>query len=173
MHGDMIGSRPHSASAIDLLSSSERRCAMKVLVAFDGTEHSVLALEEGAKIAASEGAELTVLSVVQPDAGPSKSGGHAGLPPHADEDIAFAHTYLSERGIEASTKVSHGDPAEEIVEEARVGDFDLIVVGTRELGPVGRVLGSVSRKVAKASSSPVVVAGKTGTKRIEPVAAAR
>jgi nucleotide-binding universal stress UspA family protein len=144
---------------------------MKVLVAFDGTEHSVLALEEAAKITTSEGAELSVLSVVQPDAGPSKSGGHAGLPPHADEDIAFAHRYLTERGIEASTKVSNGDPAEEIVNEARAGDFDLIVVGTRELGPVGRMLGSVSRKVAKAAPSPIVVAGKDGTKRIEPVAA--
>ena len=146
---------------------------MKVLVAFDGTEHSVLALEEAAKIAASEDAQITVLSVVQPDAGPSKSGGHVGLPPHGDKDIAFAHTYLSERGIEASTKVNHGDPADEIVNEARVGNFDLIVVGTRELGPVGRVLGSVSRKVAQAAPSPIVVAGKTATKRIEPVAAAR
>jgi nucleotide-binding universal stress UspA family protein len=44
---------------------------MKVLVAYDGTERSVLALEEGAKIAASEGAEFTVMSVVRPDAGPS------------------------------------------------------------------------------------------------------
>jgi hypothetical protein len=68
--------------------------------------------------------------------------------------------------------VSKGDPAEEIVQEARVGDFDLIVVGTRERGLVGRVLGSVSRKVAKAAPSPIVVAGKSGTKRIEPVAVA-
>jgi nucleotide-binding universal stress UspA family protein len=146
---------------------------MKVLVAFDGTEHSVLALDEAAKIAASEEAQITVLSVVPPDARPSKSGGHVGLPPHADEDVAFAQNYLSERGIEASTKVNQGDPAEEIVDEARIGDFDLIVVGTRELGPVGRFLGSVSRKVAQAAPSPILVAGKTETKRIEPVAAAR
>jgi nucleotide-binding universal stress UspA family protein len=145
---------------------------MKVLVAFDGADHSILALDEAARLAAAEGAEITVLSVVQPDARGSKSGGHAGRPPHADLDIGLAQMYLRERGIEVATKLSHGTPAEEIVNEARLGDFDLIVVGTRELGSVGRVLGSVSRKVVHDAPCAVVVVGKTGTKRIEPAASA-
>ena len=144
---------------------------MKVLVAFDGTDHSILALDEAARIADAEGAEITVFSVVQPDARGTKSGGHVGRPPHADLDGGMAQIYFRDRGIEVATKTSHGNPADEIVNEAR-GGFDVIVLGARELGPIGRRLGSVSRKVVAAAPCPVVVAGKSGVKRFEPAAVA-
>ena len=146
---------------------------MKVLVAYDANEHSVFALDKAAEVAAAEGAEVTVLSVVTPDARGSKSGGHVGLPPHADADVTYAREHLGDRGIHAATKVAHGHPAAEILEEARVGSYDLIVMGSRELGPiVGRLLGSVSRKVVHDAPCAVIVAGKSGATRIEPTAAA-
>jgi nucleotide-binding universal stress UspA family protein len=146
---------------------------MKLLVAYDANEHSLFALDKAAEIAAAEGAEVTVLSVVAPDARGSKSGGHVGLPPHAGEDVAYARKYLGDRGIRAATKVAHGQPAAEILDEARSGSYDLIVVGSRELGPiVGRLLGSVSRKVVHEAPCAVIVAGKSGATRMEPKAAA-
>src|SRR3972149_9598059 len=60
---------------------SERGHVMKLLLAYDGFDHSQPALEETARIAHEEGAEVTVLSVVPPDARGSKSGGHVGLAP--------------------------------------------------------------------------------------------
>jgi nucleotide-binding universal stress UspA family protein len=145
---------------------------MKLLVAYDALEHSAFALDKAAEVAAAEGAEVTVLSVVQPDARGTKSGGHVGSAPHADTDVEYARGYLRERGLEAAGKVAHGDPAEEILSEARTGSYDLIVVGTRELGPVvGRLLGSVSRKVVKDAPCAVIVAGESGANRVEPTPA--
>jgi nucleotide-binding universal stress UspA family protein len=144
---------------------------MKLLVAYDGLEHSAFALDQAADVAAAEGAKVTILSVVGPDASGTKSGGHVGTT-HADTAVAYARGYLRERGIEATGKVAHGDPAEEVLSEARAGAYDLIVVGTRELGPiVGRLMGSVSRKVVKHAPCAVVIAGESGAARVEPTIA--
>ena len=141
---------------------------MKLLVAFDAREHSAFALDKAAETAAAEGAEVTVLSVVAPDARGTKSGGHVGSAPHADVDVAYACRYLGGRGIEAASKVAHGDPADEILREASAGDYDVVVVGTRELGPiVGRLMGSVSRKVVQHAPCAVIVAGRSGATRTE------
>lgn len=146
---------------------------MRILIAYDSTEPSELALEKAAEIATAEKAEVLVLSVITPDARGSKSGGHMGLRPHADSDVARAKKYLADRGIEAATEIAHGHAGEEILSEARAGGYDLIVVGSRELGPiVGRVLGSVSRKVVHDAPCAVVVAGKSGATRVEPTATA-
>lgn len=148
---------------------------MKLLVAFDGRAHSVFALDTAIEVAAkAENAQVTVFSVVQPDARGTKSGGHMGLPPHADEDLDYARGYLANHEIEAVTKAGQGDPADEILQEARTGGCDLIIVGTRELGPiVGRLLGSVSRKVAHDAPCPVIVAGSRGAERVEPTVGAQ
>ena len=55
---------------------------------------------------------------------------------------------------------------------AAAGGYDLLVVGSRGLGPVGRlILGSVSTELARRAPIPVLVAGKDTTERIEPVSA--
>lgn len=149
-----------------------RRWEMKLLLAYDGFEHSRFALEETARIAHDEDAEVTVLSIVPPDARGSKSGGHVSLPPHAEEDVARAEAYLAERGVEAQVAAGHGRPADEIVEYAEAGGFDLVLLGTRGLGPVGRVVrGSVGRKVAKHAPCAVRIVGKEGSETFEPMTA--
>ena len=48
----------------------------------------------------------------------------------------------------------------------------MIVVGTRELGPiVGRLQGSVSRKVVEGAPCAVIIAGESGATRVEPTTA--
>ncbi|MBD0291363.1 MAG: universal stress protein [Thermoleophilia bacterium] len=132
---------------------------MKLLLAYDGFDHSRRALEAVAALARGDGDAVTILSVVPPDARGSKSGGHVGLRPHAHEDVARAHAFLGDRGIHAEMKIAHGDPAGEIVAEAEGGRYDAIVTGTRNRGAVGRLLlGSVSSEVAKHAPCPVLVA---------------
>ena len=144
---------------------------MKILVAYDGFEHSDNAVREAAALA-GDGAEITILSVVPPDARGSKSGGHVGLAPHAHEDVARGHAYLRERGIPSTMEIQHGDAVDEIRAAAESGGYDLLVVGSRGRGPVGRlILGSVSTELARRSPIPVLVAGKDKTERIEPVPA--
>jgi nucleotide-binding universal stress UspA family protein len=146
---------------------------LKLLVAFDGLAHSIFALEKAAEVAAPEGADVTVLSVVPPDARGTKSGGHVGFAPHADADVEYARRFLGARGITAAPKLAHGDPADEILREAETGAYDVLVVGTRELGAiVGTLLGSVSRKVLEHAPCPVIVAGASGARRVDPTAAA-
>jgi nucleotide-binding universal stress UspA family protein len=132
---------------------------MKILIAYDGFERSTAALVEGAKLARATDAEITVLSVIPPDARASKSGGHVGLAPHAHVDVANAHRFLREQGLESEMKTASGPPAEEIVSEATEGGYDLIVVGARARGALGK-LGSVSAKVLRLATCPVLVAGE-------------
>jgi len=57
-----------------------------------------------------------------------------------------------------ATEVQVGEPAEEIVDLARLAGYDLIVVGSRGLSPVKEILlGSVSSRVLHMAPCPVLV----------------
>lgn len=144
---------------------------MKILLAYDGFEHSANALDEAVELGRSESAAITVVSVVPEDeARGTKSGGHRFLAPHAHQDVAKAHEFLRSRGVESEMKILHGDPVEELCKEAAEG-YDLALVGSRELGKLGDlVLGSVSRRLVAEMPVPVVVVGKDASVRHEPVA---
>lgn len=145
---------------------------MKILLAYDGFTHSENALAAVAELAGAPGTEITILSVVPPDARASKSGGHVGLRPHAHEDVARAHRYLRERGIESTMQMENGHPAGEIVRVAEEGGYDLIVAGSRGRNPVGELLlGSVSQAVVRQASCPVLVVTKDAEQRFEPTSA--
>ena len=145
---------------------------MKILLAYDGFTHSDNALATTADLGRSSDAEITILSVVPPDARGSKSGGHVGLRPHAHEDVARAHAYLRERGIESTMQMENGHPAGEIARVAEEGGYDLIVVGSRGRNAVGELLlGSVSHAVVKQAPCPVLVIAKDAEQRFEPTSA--
>ena len=142
---------------------------MKILLAYDGFEHSKHALEKAAELAGNGLGELRILSVVpEAEAGASKAGGHRWLAPHAHQDVAIAHRYLAEFGIEAEMKIAYGDPVEEIRNEAAQGDYDIIVVGSHGRGAIGRMfLGSVSTALLETAPCAVLVAAKNATVRRE------
>lgn len=143
---------------------------MKILLAYDGFQHSKHALEESAELAAKGRAAVTILSVVpEADARGSKAGGHRWLAPHAHQDVAVAHSYLGERGIEAEMKIAHGEPTEEICTEASDGGYDLVVAGSWGRGALGElILGSVSQRLVDEAPCPVLIAGKGATVRHAP-----
>jgi nucleotide-binding universal stress UspA family protein len=142
---------------------------MQILLAYDGFPYSDHALERAGELAAEEGASVTVLSVVPPDARGSKSGGHVGIRPHAHEDVARAHETLAARAIASEMRIEHGDPSTEILRVADDLGADLIVVGSRGLGRLGRLmLGSVSRDVVAGAPCPVMVVAKDGSEHLEP-----
>jgi nucleotide-binding universal stress UspA family protein len=61
-------------------------------------------------------------------------------------------------GVAFRTRTRKGDPAEEIVAEARGALYDLIVLGNRGLGGLkGILMGSVSSKVSHSAPCSVLV----------------
>jgi nucleotide-binding universal stress UspA family protein len=67
---------------------------------------------------------------------------------------------LSAEKIGASTDIRTGDAAEEIVKFAKENEVDLIVMGSRRLEGVSKIvvaLGSVARKVSERAFCPVML----------------
>jgi nucleotide-binding universal stress UspA family protein len=124
-----------------------------ILVAFDDTDHSRRALDRAAELAEAFGARVLVTSIAPLVHSSPRSVTHldrgGGVGTRAT-DVTSAATTLQERGIEAESVAIPGDPASAIARLAEDRDADLVVVGTRGLGPVQRLLGqSVSQSVAR------------------------
>ena len=142
----------------------------QILVATDGSEHGRNALEEAIELAAAAGARLTIVYVRHaptPVLGePFYQRSLSADVHHANETVAIAAGLACAAGVEAESEVLAGDPAERIVELARLRDADLIVVGSRGLGTVaGALLGSVSRDVLHQADRPVLVATRKAARR--------
>lgn len=130
----------------------------KLLLAYDGSEHSRRALDLAAEMARQFGAALTVLSVVPVHPGRAPIDPWDDTHVHADE-LVEARKLLREQGIEARLVESAGNVPEIIERFAEAGSFDAVIVGSRGLGILGRALqGSVSEHVATHASTTVVVA---------------
>ena len=130
----------------------------RILLAYDGGEPAIRALETTVDLAHKFGATVGVVSVIPMYAAPM------GVNPWDDREVhdaalRDAQTRLREQGIEAELIEPYGDPARLIEKIADERHFDTIVVGSRGEGGLGRLLGgSVSEHVAVHSHATVVVA---------------
>ncbi len=131
----------------------------RIVVGIDGSEDSLRALRAGQDLATRVGAELIVVNVVVP--GPTAEG-HA-LVPALDETAAHAQverwcrTLGADRPLPA-IEMRAGDARTELLGVVRDRSADLLVVGSRGLGPVGRLLlGSVATWLVGHSDVPVTV----------------
>lgn len=139
----------------------------RILVAIDGSEHAHRALLEAADLAELNNARLTVMTVCQKPSGLLVGGPVVptvdlrGL----DEALEREHQQLLESSLEEIPQdvsvvkiLAHGSPASAILEQARSGEHDLIVLGSRGRGSMtALLLGSVSHQVMQRSSIPVLV----------------
>ena len=147
----------------------------KILVALDGSESADRALDFALDLAEKYSADVVLLSVVQPLIVPMISYPTAGVPPVPP--VAMG-TYpkglkvsyekvLSEAlkkakkikpKVKVSTKLVEGRPSDRIVETAKEGNFDIIVIGSRGLGGIKEFfLGSISDRVADEATCPVLI----------------
>lgn len=129
-----------------------------ILLAYDGGEPAKRALDIAMDLTKRFGASLSVVSVVPTHPGRSPVDPWDDRTVHAQE-LMEARRLLAENGIEAEMIEPSGDPAKEIEKIATAGKFDTIVIGSRGLGTLGRVLqGSVSEHVATNAAATVVIA---------------
>jgi nucleotide-binding universal stress UspA family protein len=131
----------------------------KILLAYDGSDGAKKALETGINLAKLHQAELWALAVQEK------------VPPSFMEvaEIAFGSQYfeqilrearakVQEAGIELKTDIRIGHPAKTIVEVAKEGKFDLILVGHTGLSEVwARFLGTTAEKVSRHAPCSVLI----------------
>lgn len=134
----------------------------RLLLATDLSSASEHAALEAIRMAAESGAQLLVLSVIDP--------GRLRLPGgrflrRVDQERARIETGVQklvrraqEAGARATFLVWEGDPAEAILAASEAESVDVIVLGSHGRGPLGRfVLGSISAQVSEQAHCQVVV----------------
>ena len=129
----------------------------RILLAYDGGEPAKRALETAATLAKKFEGLVSVISVVPVHAG--RMGMDVWDDPVVHEhELEEARSLLALQGIEAELIEPVGDPAHAIERVARDDGFDTVVIGSRGLGAVARLLqGSVSEHVATHAEATVVV----------------
>ena len=129
----------------------------KILLAYDGTPEAEAALTVAAELATKLDAAIGVVSVVPMH--PGRIGGDPwdDASVHAKE-LLQARGRLATLGAHAELHRATGDPATEIERTAVEHRYDTIVVGSRGLSTIGRLLqGSVSEHLATHARATVVV----------------
>jgi nucleotide-binding universal stress UspA family protein len=134
----------------------------KIIVAVDGSEPSLKAARMAADLARATGGQLVLAFVVIPVALPADFYGVASVEfetqmrKDATEILAKAADSLG--GVVTERRVLQGPAAETIADAAEAPDIDLVVVGSRGLGAVKRVLlGSVADRLVHVAKKPVLV----------------
>jgi nucleotide-binding universal stress UspA family protein len=135
----------------------------KILVGYDGSNGGKLALERAAIAAKNYQAQLTAVWVRQP------LPRHADLPGESEGETEAAADYFEERqreveevakrhGIEIGCESRAGHAAKVLVNFAKDGGYDLIVVGHSDhSGLWGRLLGDTADRIADHAYCSVLI----------------
>jgi nucleotide-binding universal stress UspA family protein len=138
----------------------------EILIATDGSEDAMRALDAAIELAAATGDSLVAVAVWQIPPGEFgiPYGGYVGpdvwdaYRAHADTAVQQAAERARAAGVETDPVVLEGAPAPAIVDFAKERRVRMIVVGTHGWGSVkGALFGSVSRGVLHRATCPVVV----------------
>lgn len=137
----------------------------KILLPYDGSEHSKKAADYVIKLAKFENSKVEILHVRDSvNKYPSRVVYDAHkldkmLLEDAEEILSQAVEKFKDAGVQYTAKIMAGDPANIICEEVDENNIKVIVMGSRGLNPVvGFVLGSVTTKVLhKANCSVFIV----------------
>jgi nucleotide-binding universal stress UspA family protein len=108
----------------------------RILVGTDGSKTAAKAVDRAVEVAKTTGASLTLLTAAPIDRGAKV--------------VASEMERLSGSGVAIDTKVIDEDAVSALIEEARDGHFDLLVMGNKGMTGVTRFfrLGSVPNKVS-------------------------
>jgi nucleotide-binding universal stress UspA family protein len=135
---------------------------MKVLVATDGSEHSMKAVQRGVELAEKQGAQVTLISVAY-----FGTDYLEGMPPNIREKLEDearaalkkAKAVFDAKNLPVETVLMTGlVPANLIIRKAEEGKFDRIIVGSTGLNALERiVMGSTAAKVVAHAPCEVTV----------------
>jgi len=134
----------------------------KILLAYDGSEAAQLALAAGLNLAKIHGAELWALVVQE------RRPGFSGPIDEVKEEKEFSNQQYGrllegvrrlaqEAGIELKTLMRLGLPAKIIIEVAKEGGFDLVILGHIGLAGVWELMGTTAEKVSRHAPCSVMI----------------
>ncbi len=133
----------------------------KILLAYDGSEGAKKALETGINLVKLHQAELWALAVREklPRTHIDIEMAEAAFSQqHFEQILEEAQTRAREAEIDLKTEIRLGHPAKTIVEVAREGNFDLILVGHSGLSEVwAKFLGTTAEKVSRHAPCSVLI----------------
>lgn len=132
-----------------------------ILVPLDGSKNSIRALKNAIQFAKQTDASITGIFVIQ--SFPSemdviRTMVEKALSKHYKRFMPIAKTMCTKKGVEFLDVVENGEEGKTIVSFADKNNFDLIVIGSRGMGTLGKLfLGSTSNYVANSSKIPVMI----------------
>lgn len=142
----------------------------RILVPVDYSEHSRASVHAAAELAKSVGATLDIVHVWDrpmyvPDAVMVRRPGEEQrsltelIRDNAERDMSdFLASLALPEGVAVSHRLCSGEPAQKLVEEAKSGAYDLIVIGTHgRTGVLHLLLGSTAERLIRLSPVPVLV----------------
>lgn len=155
----------------------------RLLVPVDGSNASIAAVKKAIEIARSNNSYIKLISVVKSSENKTIernenlwSAVDGSIVNDIDLEKKLENKYVenSEKllsqiisrldfnGIKVEKEVLIGEPYSKIVEHAKDGNFDLIVMGNRGFSKIKRLfVGSVTQRVISEASSPVLVIKST------------
>jgi nucleotide-binding universal stress UspA family protein len=135
---------------------------MKVLVATDGSEHSMKAVQRALELAETQGAQVTLMSVAY-----YVQGNFDGMPMNIQEKLEDEARAALKKGkalfdaknLPVETVLQAGlVPANLIIQKAQDGKFDRIVIGSTGQNALEKILmGSTASKVVAHAPCEVTV----------------
>lgn len=140
---------------------------MKMLVANDGSQAALAALRYAIDLASglqSPSRSITLINVHE-DAGLRRARTYVGgdavdgyLADLGKEELAEATALLDASGIEHHAEIRTGHVAQQIVDCAKEGAFDLVVLGAKGRSAIADLLiGSVAQRVLATATTPVLI----------------
>ena len=134
----------------------------KILLAYDGSEGATRALKMGLNLAKIHGATLWALAVQE------RLPRFSATIDEVKEEKEFADQHYGklleearaqaqEAGLELKTLLRPGHPAKTIIDVAKEGNFDLLLIGASGLSGLWRFLGTTTEKVVRHAPCSVVI----------------
>ncbi|MFL6203752.1 MAG: universal stress protein [Acidimicrobiales bacterium] len=107
----------------------------RILVGTDGSKTAARAVERAVEVAADTGATLTIFSAAKRDKG--------------EATVAAEQKRHAGSGVTIDIKVVDADPVSALIDEAKSGGYDLLVMGNKGMTGLSRFFtGSVPGKVS-------------------------
>lgn len=150
----------------DLLNLGMRKEAAmfeRILVPLDGSKRAERILAECGPILDRPGSRIFLLRVpdtpgVYPSAEISMDRLRKTVLEEAESYLARMKEHLEKRGLNVTTMIREGNPAERILEESARWKISLVLMSTHGRTGVRRwVFGSVTEKVIRAAEAPVLI----------------